>query len=153
MPSCPRNVTVRNVFRASLPDPFLRFYCMLTILCNSYALGDMCPPDHTGRNVWRTSPFDSVGPLGPPPWPLGLQGRPRTPERGRPGTLWAANIAQECPPDLTSACLRLHLNLQLGIFSVGEGAMHMKCPDDIGREAGIGRTRHGKELNVFRACP
>ena len=39
------------------------------------------------------------------------------------------------------------------IYSVGEGAMHMKSPDDIGREAGIGRTQHRKELNVFRACP
>ena len=40
-----------------------------------------------------------------------------------------------------------------GAYSVGEGAMHMKCPDDIGREAGIGRTQHRKELNVFWACP
>ena len=36
---------------------------------------------------------------------------------------------------------------------VGESAMHMKWPDSIGREAGIGRTRSGEELNVFRACP
>ena len=36
---------------------------------------------------------------------------------------------------------------------VGEGAMHMKSPDDIGQEVGIGRTQHRKELNVFRACP
>ena len=40
-----------------------------------------------------------------------------------------------------------------GISSVSGGVMHMKCPDDIGREAGIGRTEHRKELNVFRACP
>jgi hypothetical protein len=31
--------------------------------------------------------------------------------------------------------------------------MHMKCPDDVGREAGIGRTQHWKELKLFRACP
>ena len=36
---------------------------------------------------------------------------------------------------------------------VDESAMHMKWPYDIGREAGIGRTRNGEELNVFRACP
>ena len=49
--------------------------------------------------------------------------------------------------------MRLHLKLQSGIFFVGESAMHMKWPDDIGREAGNGRTRNRKELNVFRACP
>ena len=95
--------------------------------------------------------------------PFSLLGRPsaartakvaqRTPERARLGTIWATDVAQGCPPDLASACLRLHLNLWLGIFSVGGSAMHMKCPYDIGREAGIGGTRNGKELNVFRACP
>ena len=39
------------------------------------------------------------------------------------------------------------------VSSVGGSAMHMKWPDGIGREAGIGRTRSGKELNIFRACP
>ena len=144
---------MRNVFRASFPDPFLHCYYMLKIYSNSYAFGNTCLPDHAGSNVWRTSPFDSVGPLGPPPWPLRSQGGPWTPERVHLETLWAANVAQGCPPDLTWACLRLHLNLQSGIFFVGESAMHMKCPDDIGREAGIGRTRNRKELNVFRACP
>ena len=77
----------------------------------------------------------------------------RTPERTRLEAIRATNVAQGCPPDLASACLRVHLNLWLGIFSVGGSAMHMKCPDDIGREAGIGGTQNGKELNVFRACP
>ena len=36
---------------------------------------------------------------------------------------------------------------------VGGSSMHMKWPDGIGREAGIGRTRNGKELSVFRARP
>ena len=31
--------------------------------------------------------------------------------------------------------------------------MHMKWPHGTGREAGIGRTRNGKELSAFRACP
>ena len=33
-----------------------------------------------------------------------------------------------------------------GVSCVGGGAMHMKCPDDIGRVAGIGRTPVWKEL-------
>ena len=37
--------------------------------------------------------------------------------------------------------------------SEGGGAMHMKCPDDIGREAGSGPTRNWNELNEFRARP
>ena len=144
---------MRNVFRASFPDPFLQCYYVLKTYCNSDASGHTCPPDHTVRNVWRTSPFDSVGPLGPPAWPLGTQGRPRTAERVRWANLWAAKVAQGCSPDLTLACSGLHLNLQWGTFSIGEGAMHMKCPDDIGREAGIGGTRNRKEPNVFRAYP
>ena len=39
------------------------------------------------------------------------------------------------------------------VSSVGGSAMHMKWPDGIGREAGIGRTQGGDELTVFRACP
>ena len=39
------------------------------------------------------------------------------------------------------------------VTSVGGSAMHMKWPDPIGREAGIGRTQNGNELSVFRACP
>ena len=31
--------------------------------------------------------------------------------------------------------------------SVGGSAMHMKIPDDLGREAGIGRTQNRKELS------
>ena len=37
--------------------------------------------------------------------------------------------------------------------SIGGSAMHVKRPDDVGREAGIGRTRRGQELTLFRACP
>ena len=37
--------------------------------------------------------------------------------------------------------------------SVGGRAMHMEWPDGIGREAGNGKTRHVKELSLFRACP
>ena len=153
MRPCPQNYTVRNVWRASFPDRVSLPNCMLKIYSNSYAFAHTCPPDHTVRNVWRTPPFGSVEPLGPPVGRQGHQGCPKTPEPVHLGTVWAVNVTQGCLPDITSACLRLRLNLRLGIFSVAGGAMHMKCPDDIGREAGIGRTRNGKELSVFRACP
>ena len=39
------------------------------------------------------------------------------------------------------------------VSSVGGSAMHMKWPDGIGREAGIGRTQNREELTMFRACP
>ena len=57
---------------------------------------------------------------------LGHQGRPSTPEGFRPAIFWAANFAHR---------------------------RRMKWPDDIGREAGNGRTRDGKKLTIFRACP
>ena len=55
---------------------------------------------------------------------LGRQGRPRTPERFRRATVWAANVAQGCPPDLTWARPRLHRNLPSGIFRRRERHAH-----------------------------
>ena len=69
------------------------------------------------------------------------------------GNLLGTQFPHGCHPDPTSARLRQHPNLQFVISTVGGSAMHMERPDDIGREAGIGGTRNGKELNVFRACP
>ena len=46
-----------------------------------------------------------------------------------------------------------HLSLRFAVSSVGGSAMHMERPDDVGREAGIGRTRERKEPTIFRACP
>ena len=37
--------------------------------------------------------------------------------------------------------------------SIGGSAMHVKRPDDVGREAGSGTTQNWYEPNVFRACP
>ena len=48
--------------------------------------------------------------------PLDPQGHPGTPERLRLATIWAGNVAQGCPPDLTSACPRLHPDLRSDIF-------------------------------------
>ena len=39
------------------------------------------------------------------------------------------------------------------VASVGVSAKHVKRPDDVGREAGIGGTRNWNELKIFRACP
>ena len=38
------------------------------------------------------------------------------------------------------------------VSSVGDGAMHMKCPGDIGWEAGFGRTRNRKGLTECRGA-
>jgi len=144
---------VRNVWRAPCPDPFSIIFCMFKIYNDSYAFGHTCPPNHTVRNVWRASPFDSVEPLGPLAWPL----RPPRPPKdsrtvppgdglGRQRRLGMPSRPYSGMPTVTSAP-------PVGYLSVGGSAMHMKWPDDIGREAGIGRTRNWKELNVFRACP
>ena len=39
------------------------------------------------------------------------------------------------------------------VASVGGSAKHVKRPDEVGREAGIGRTRRRDELKIFRAYP
>ena len=68
----------------------------------------------------------------------------------RNGSAWRPFGLPMSPRD---ALRSLHPNLRSGIFSVGGSAMHMKWPDDMGREAGNGRTRNGEEPCVFRACP
>ena len=153
MRSCPQNGTVRNVFRVSFSDPRSLHYLMFKTYCNSYALGHTCPSGHTARHVFRASPCGSAEPLGQASGRPVRQGRPKTPERVRLGTVWAAKVPEGCPPDLTSACPRLCPNLRFAIPSVGWSSMHMERPDDIGREAGTGRTQDGKEPNDFRACP
>ena len=37
--------------------------------------------------------------------------------------------------------------------SVGGSAMHMKCPDDVGREAGIGPDRENPRLEGAKTIP
>ena len=136
--SCPPNYTVRNVWRAPSWDAFSPFDLMFKIYCDSYHFGHTCPPNHTVRNVSRASPFGSVRPLGTPPWPLGPFGLPTSPEDAFRTLLRHA---------------RHYFQTSRRVSSVGGSAMHMKRPDGIGREAGSGRTRNRKELNVFRACP
>ncbi len=60
------------------------------------------------------------------------------------------------PKDALQTLLRYargYIETISGVSFVDGSAKHMKRPDDIGREAGIGRTRNRKELKVFRACP
>ena len=46
-----------------------------------------------------------------------------------------------------------HVFASMPASSDGGSAVHMKCPDVIGREAGSGTTQDWKGPNVFRACP
>ena len=93
--------------------------------------------------------------------PLGLLDRPlghfdsKAAHGPRNGSIWRPFGPPTSPKDALQT-LPGHvcgLTARKRIYSVGGGAMHMKRPDDIGREAGIGRTQHGDGLNEFRACP
>ena len=115
-----------------------------------------CPPNYTVRNVWRAPCPDTFS------VPVHLLVRLVGMRSAK-----AAQLCEDlpiwepfghppphgCHPDPTSACLRQHPNLQFVISTVGGSAMHMERPDDVGREAGIGRTRNRKEPTIFRACP
>ena len=95
--------------------------------------------------------------------PLGLLDRPlghfdpKAAHGLRNGSIWRPFGPPTSPKDalqtlLGHACGFI-LTSSPGIYSVGGGAMHMKCPDDIRREAVIGIARNEAKLNIFRACP
>jgi len=74
----------------------------------------------------------------------------------RIGSFWRPFGQPRSPRDALRTLLRHargYIRTSGRVSSVGGSAMHMKWPDDIGREAGIGRTRNRKELTIFRACP
>jgi len=82
--------------------------------------------------------------------------RPRTPKRHRNGSAERRFGVPPSPRDAIRTLLwhaRGYIQTSSQISSVGGSAMHMKLPDDRGREAGIGRTRNREELTLFRACP
>ena len=95
--------------------------------------------------------------------PLGLLDRPvghfdpKAAHGLRNGSIWRPFGTPTSPKDalhtLPGHACGFILTSRPGIFSVGGGAMHMKCPDDIGRVAGIGKTLHWSELNTFRRSP
>ena len=77
---------------------------------------------------------------------------PGTSERPCLASVWAPTSPQDDFRTLPRHA-RDYIQTSGRVSSVDGSAMHMKWPDGIGREAGIGRTRRGQELSVFRACP
>ena len=147
---------MRNVFRASFPDPFSVCSSMFKIYSNSYGLGHTCPPDCTVRSVWRAPPFNSVEPLAAPLWQLGPPRAPMAARKLRDDPAERPLGLPKSPRDALQTLLRYAsacIQTSRRVSFVGESAMHMKWPDSIGREAGIGKTRNWKDLSVFRACP
>ena len=58
--------------RLRLGVPHFQTHFRVFIACSKYIVipmdfGSTCATDHAGRDVWRTSPFDSVEHLGSPP--------------------------------------------------------------------------------------
>ena len=79
--------------------------------------------------------------------------QPNDPRTNPSGHLLGNQLPHQCHPHPTLGHFLQHPNLRFAVSSVGGSAMHMKWPDGIGREAGIGRTQNWKELTIFRACP
>ena len=149
---------MRNVWRAPFRDAFFGLDSMFKIYCDSYHFRDACLQNHSVRNVWRVSPFDSGALLG---LQLGHLNRSPThsgtvPLCDRFGSGWWP-FGVPTSPRGAPRNLRRHArgySLTSGrLSSVAGSAMHMKLLDGIGREAGIGRARNEKGLRVFRACP
>ena len=117
---------------------------MCNICMKTTGFRGACPPNHCVRNVSRASSFPSAGhPRGSLDHSLGNLGTP-WPPKGFSIIIIHSSIHASIPPFMFF--LTSHR-----ASGVGGSAMHMKCPDDIGREAGIGRTQDWKELKVFRA--
>ena len=142
----PRNHSLRSVWRASVLDQFWLRGRMCKIYKKTNGFRGACAPNHCVRNVSRASSFPSAGhPRGSLDTSLGHLGSPWLP-KGFSIIIIHSSIHASIHPFIFF--LRSHR-----ASGVGGSAMHMKCPDDIGREAGIGRTQDWKELKLFRACP
>ena len=79
--------------------------------------------------------------------------QPNDPRTNPSGHLLGNQLPQQCHPHPTSGHFLQHPDLRFAVSSVGGSAMHMERPDDVGWEAGIGRTLDRKEPTIFRACP
>ena len=107
---------MRNVWRAPIRDAFSSPDHVFRNCNDSYAFGHTCPPDHSGRNVWRASPFESAGFLGPLLRPLGPAGSLKGSGAVPPGARLGPDVAPKRLLNLTSTCPRLHPDLWSGIF-------------------------------------
>ena len=109
--------------------PLFGTHFRLLTLCSEYAVIHVLSGTHVPQTALRVT-FGAR----PRPIPsslldqlfgrLGRQGRPTTPERSRRATIWAPNVDQGCPPDLTSARPRLPGNFPSGIFRRRERRAH-----------------------------
>ena len=72
-------------------------------------------------------------------------------EAGMPGCKFIGRVTTAGGWYLQSASR--HVFASMPASSDGGSAVHMKCPDVIGREAGSGTTQDWNGPNVFRACP
>ena len=116
----------------------------------------------SGRPSSLPSGPSSGTPSGPPGRTLQFLGFRPPPERItfliRNKYVWATFPALATPaspggPPGVPPATPLGVPLPGLVPSVGGSAMHMKWPDGIGRDAGLGPTRSWKELSNFRACP
>ena len=141
--------------------PHVRTHFRIFIRCSKYTAILMLPRTHvprmtvcvTFRARLRSIPLSLLDRLF---GHLGRQGRPRLPEDFRNGSAERPFGLPKSPKDALQTLLRYaraYIQTSRRVSVVGGSAMHMKWPDGIGREAGIGGTRDRKELNLFRACP
>ena len=137
----------------------LRFGTHFRVLtrCSKYAVNHML----SGTHVPQTTLYVASG-ARRCSIPLGILDRllghldPKAAQGLRNGSAWRPFGPPTSPKAALRTLLRHARNYSQTsrrVSSVGGSAMHMKWPDGIGREAGIGRTRNRKELSVFRACP
>ena len=130
----------------------LRFWTNFRIFarCSEYAMIHMTFGTHVRQTALCVT-FGARCPSVPPNLSDRLldDSGAKTAQGLRNGSAWRPFGLPMSPRDALRTILR-HAGR---VPSVGGSAMHMKWPDDIGREAGIGRTRNWKELNIFRACP
>ena len=148
----------QNTLCVTFGAPQFRTHFRFLTGCSEYAMIHMLSSTHVPQSTLRVtfSARHRSIPLGLLDRPLG-HFDPKAAHGLRNGSIWRPFGPPTTPRDalqtLPGHACGFILTSSPGIYSVGEGAVHMKCPDDIGREAGIGRTRNRNELSVFRACP
>ena len=142
---CSRHHSLRSVGRASVLDQFWLSERMCKIYMKTNGFRGACPPNHCVCNVSRAWSFPSAGhPRGSLHHSLGHLGSP-WPPKGFSSMIIHSSIHASIHPYFFLTSHRAS--------GVGGSAVRMKCPDDKGRRAGIGRTQDWKKLELFWACP